>query len=442
MAQQFDTSQPNQPSTSGRPSSGSPLTRTLLWGCGLLFFASLIFTAGSGVGFAIGRMSNNAMAERFLPTTLARETTQENGEERRLNQQDMQIFWEAMGLLENDYYGDLPSPQQRSYGAIEGVLRLLEDDNTSFMTPQDARSFLESMDGSFEGIGATVEWNEELGAVRIVEPFQGQPAWDAGLRRNDLIVAVDGVPTREMGNLNEAITNIKGPRGSLVILTIVRGDAEAFDVEITRDLIEIPIVFDDTYGAQNEFAYIRLSRFSDGAARRMRDTLSTQLRNNPKGLILDLRGNPGGLLREAVQVSSIFLPRDSVVLLERFGDGSEEIYRAEGNPVVPADLSLVVLVDEGSASASEIVAGALQDSGRAVLIGGQTFGKGSVQLPRHLSDGSLLRITIASWYTPDNRSIEGAGLEPDILIEVTDEQIEADEDPALERAIQLLGGEQ
>ncbi|MEZ4635326.1 MAG: S41 family peptidase [Caldilineaceae bacterium] len=409
-----------------------------LLGCGLLLIVAVAFSVGSGVGFAIGRMNNgNNAAVQTGPDGSAGDFVEGD---RGLSSQDLDVFWEAMGLLERDFYGDLPTPQDRSYGAIRGVLDMLDDPNTSFMTPDQATSFLESMDGSFEGIGATVDWEEEMGAVRIVEPFENQPAWEAGLRRNDLVIAIDGEDVSDMVDLNEAVSKIKGPRGTTVVLTIVRADVDdPFDVEVERDVIQIPIVFSETLGENQDVAYVRLSRFSDNAGDRLRDAIKNALsERDVRGMVFDLRGNPGGLLREAVHVSSLFLPEDELVLIERFSDGSEDLYRAEGGAIVPEDLPIVVLVDEGSASASEIVSGALQDTGRAVLVGVTTFGKGSVQLPHHLSDGSLMRVTIAKWYTPKDRSIDGTGLEPDIVVEISDEQIAAEEDPQRDRALELL----
>ncbi|MBX3000815.1 MAG: S41 family peptidase [Caldilineaceae bacterium] len=426
-----------QPTVSKKPTDSLAL-RIILLGCGFLLIVSVAFSVGSGVGFAIGRMSNGASVQQSGTPVGSAGTIIESG--RDLKQEDLKIFWEAMDLLERDYYGELPSQQERSYGAIRGVLELLDDPNTSFMPPQQARNFLESMDGSFEGIGATVDWETDLSAVRIVEPFENQPAWKAGLRRNDLIIAIDGEPVAEMADLTEAVSKIKGPRGSRVVLTIVRSNrTDPFEVEVIRDLIQIPIVFSEMVGENEDIAYIRLTRFSDNASGRLRDAIRTALDSgNVRGLIFDMRGNPGGLLREAVRVSSLFLPDKELVLIERFSDGSEDLYRAEGRPIVPADLPIVVLVNEGSASASEIVSGALQDAGRAVLLGTTTFGKGSVQLPHNLSDGSLMRVTIARWYTPKDRSIDGTGLEPDIVLELSDEEFESEEDPQLDRALQLL----
>lgn len=430
--------------TANRPARGQTgidkknVTRIGVAGCVLVLVAALAFSVGSGVGFLIGRMGEPATAQAPAESNGEAGPAAETAAERNLSPDDMDIFWEAMELLERDFFGELPSPRARSYGAINGVLDLLDDPNTSFLTPEEATSFLESMDGTFEGIGATVEWAEDLGAVRIIEPFENQPAWNAGLRRNDLVVEIDGEAVADMSNLSEAISKIKGPRGTDVRLTVRRaGREEPFEIVVTRDVIQIPIVFSERLGENGEIAYVRLSRFSDDAGRKLRDVIDELLADDPKGLIFDLRGNPGGLLREAVQVSSIFL-EDERVLIERFSDGTEQIYDTEGGSLVPDDLPLVVLVDEGSASASEIVAGAIQDVGRAVLVGTTTFGKGSVQLPHQLSDNSLMRVTIARWFTPADRSIDGTGLEPDIVIEITNEQIENDEDPQLDRALELI----
>ena len=407
-----------------------PRQRLKMTGCVALLVAALMFSIGSSFGFLVGRMSTSDLA----PSAAA--AAEES--ERALVPADLDVFWEAMELIEEDFYGELPSSTERSYGAIHGVLRTLDDDNTGFLDPQEATSFLESIEGSFEGIGAFVEWAEDEGAVRIVEPFEDQPAWNAGIRRGDLIIAVNGEDVADLSNLTEAIIRIKGPSGTDVLLKVRReGLDDPFDVSVTRDRIEVPVIKSEVYGDDDEFAYVHLQRFSDDAGAKLRDELSLLLTDEISGLIFDLRGNPGGLLREAIQVTSVFL-EDERVLIERFSDGTEEIYNTEGDALVPAELPLVVLVDISSASASEIVAGALQDAGRARLVGETTFGKGSVQLPHTLSDESLLRVTIARWYTPDDRSINGTGLEPDIFVERTNEQRENEEDPQLDRAIQLL----
>ena len=408
----------------------TPRLKLQLTGCAILLVSALIFSIGSGIGFYIGRMSSPA--ETAGSAVIAAETG------RALAPEDLGIFWEAMDLLEEDFYGELPSPNQRSYGAIRGVLDTLDDQNTGFLTPTEATRFLESIEGSFEGIGALVEWAEDEGAIRIVEPFEDQPAWNAGIRRGDLIIAINGQDVADLSNLNEAINRIKGPKGTEVHLTVRRdGLDDPLEVPVTRDTIDIPVVESERYGDNDEFAYVHLKRFSADAGAKLRAELEDLLTDETQGLIFDLRGNPGGLLREAIKVTSVFL-EDERVLIERFSDGTEEIYNTEGGALVPDDLPLVVLVNWGSASASEIVAGALQDVERAPLVGVTTYGKGSVQLPHTLSDESLLRVTIALWYTPSDRSINATGLEPDIVVELTNAQSDNEEDPQLDRAIEFL----
>ena len=408
----------------------SPRVTLQLTGWAILLVSALIFSVGSGIGFYIGRMSSPA--ETAGSAVIAAETG------RALAPEDLGIFWEAMDLLEEDFYGELPSPHERSYGAIRGVLDTLDDQNTGFLTPTEATRFLESIEGSFEGIGALVEWAEDEGAIRIVEPFEDQPAWNAGIRRGDLIIAINGQDVADLSNLNEAINRIKGPKGTEVHLTVRRdGLDDPLEVPVTRDTIDIPVVKSELYGDNDEFAYVQLKRFSADAGAKLRAELEDLLTDETQGLIFDLRGNPGGLLREAINVTSVFL-EDERVLIERFSDGTEEIYNTEGGALVPDDLPLVVLVNWGSASASEIVAGALQDVERAPLVGVTTYGKGSVQLPHTLSDESLLRVTIALWYTPSDRSINATGLEPDIVVELTNAQSDNEEDPQLDRAIEFL----
>ncbi|MCY4081290.1 MAG: S41 family peptidase [Caldilineaceae bacterium] len=401
-----------------------------LTGCAVLLAAAVIFSVGSAMGFAIGRLSN--ADDTAGSTVIAAET------DRALAPNDLDIFWEAMELVEEDFYGELPAPNERSYGAIRGVLETLDDRNTGFLAPDEATSFMESIEGSFEGIGAMVEWAEDEGAVRIIEPFEDQPAWNAGIRPGDLIIAINGQDVAELTGLNEAINRIKGPKGTEVHLTVRReGLDEPLEFPVTRALIDVPVVESEIYGDNDEYAYVALKRFSVDASKKLRDELENLLTDDTQGLIFDLRSNPGGLLREAIRVASIFL-EDERVLIERFSDGTEEIYNTEGSALVPDDLPLIVLVNGGSASASEIVAGALQDVERARLLGETTFGKGSVQLPHTLSDDSLLRVTIALWYTPSDRSIDDTGLEPDIFVERTIEQRENEEDPQLDRALELL----
>lgn len=333
-------------------------------------------------------------------------------------------------------YGQVPDVRRLSYGAINGFAFQLDDDYTYLRDPEQANFFNETLSGSFEGIGARVT-EAEGGGVRIVEPFEGQPAWSAGLRRDDVIVAVDGQDITRM-TLQDAIALIRGPKGSTVVLVIQSEGQEEREVEVVRDRISVPAV--EFEMRDDGIAYLRLGEFSAPATEQLRAALDELLAENPTGLVLDLRGNPGGFLQTAVEISSEFVA-DGPIVLERFKDGSEEVFDALGRGRA-LDIPLVVLVNEGSASASEILAGAIQDNERGLLVGTTTFGKGSVQVPRELSDGSVLSITTARWFTPEGRAIHGDGLRPDIEVERTQEDVEAERDPQLDRAIELLLGQQ
>jgi carboxyl-terminal processing protease len=344
------------------------------------------------------------------------------------------LFWEAWDLIQRDYYGDLPSEEAMTYGAIRGALNTLDDPFTAFIEPRVAEINREDDTGTFEGIGAYVTMED--GRLMIVSTFKGQPAEEAGLRRNDIVLQVDDTPIENM-SIYEAISLIRGEAGTPVELTIVREGEEPFEVEIIRASIEIPVV--ESEMLEEGIAYVQLLDFSSDASAKMIDALDELLDQNPQGLILDLRGNPGGWLNEAVLTAGLFLPKDEIVLLERFKDGTERPYTAPNEPVAP-DVAMVVLVDGGSASASEIVAGALQDHDRAVLVGEQTFGKGSVQWPHELSNGGELRVTVARWFTPADRAIHGEGLAPDIDVEMPldPDAIEEGLDPQLDRAVEYL----
>ncbi len=414
----------------------------LLIGCIAVVLFTAVFLGGTGLGFGIGRLTaqedGSPTAAQTQRPSQPEDAAPDNGGVVQENRDpSFRLFDEAMGLLYEGYFGDLPDDPAANYEAIRGVLNLLEDPNTSFLTPDEANFFRTSMEGTFEGIGARVGWDEEVLAVIIVEPFENQPAWKAGIRRNDLIVAIDGESTEGM-DLTEAVGKIRGPKGTEVTLTLRReGEADDFDVVVVRDRIEMPVINTDTVGQNQDIGYIQLTTFSSNSGRLVRQAVEDALIAIPAPLIFDLRGNPGGLLHEAVNVTSVFLENEDV-LIERFSDGTEDIYTTWDSAAVRPTLPIVVLVNQGSASASEIVAGALQDAGRGILIGTTTFGKGSVQLPHTLSDGSIMRITIARWFTPADRSIDGTGLDPDIVVEITDEQFEAEQDPQLDRAVEFL----
>lgn len=357
------------------------------------------------------------------------------------DQETFQLFWEVWDLVQRNFYGDLPDMQTLTYAAIHGMLDALGDDYTAFIEPQAAAIISEDATGKFEGIGAFVGLNED-GILEISGVFEDGPADQASIQAGDLVLEVDGVSIVGL-SLYESIGLIRGPAGSEVTLLITRKSiAEPFEVEVTRASLEIPITTvemrDDGIG------YLRLHEFSATASELTEEGLIELLENDPKGIVLDLRGNPGGWLDQSIKVADLFLD-DGTVLIERWSDGRKKELPASGAQPgdVGEDIPLVVLVDGGTASASEIVAGALQDRERAILIGETTFGKGSVQRPFTLSDSSELRVTIALWFTPNDRAIQGHGLNPDIEAPWPEaEELEEGEDPQLERAVEyLLSGE-
>ncbi len=414
----------------------------------------MALTVGAfGGGFLIGRLTGRARQTATLtcPEPTIIEITRENtpvaeAEATATPQQpvevdtppatstdfDYELVGEVLGLLEEQFYGELPDQKTLTYGAIRGMLLTLDDPYTSFIDPQVTAILNEDASGSFEGIGAHVRMRED-GYLEIVSLIPGQPAEAAGVLPGDIILAVGDQSLVGLG-LYEAISYIRGPAGTDAVLTILRAnEEEPIIITVTRARIEVPIV---EYRMLDEgIGYVQLSEFDANATDRVQDALKDLLRQKPKGLIFDLRDNPGGWLDQSIKVADLFLGK-GLVAIERDSSGGEQRFYAY-NGDIGEDIPMVVLVNRGSASASEIVAGALRDRGRAVLIGTKTLGKGSVQRPNPLSDGSQLRVTIARWYTPNDTSIHGDGLEPDILVEITDDT-PAGTDPQLERAIEYL----
>lgn len=383
------------------------------------------FLAGFGVAWGMG-----ATAPRALRAAPAEAPP---GPPPRDLQEAFDVFWETWKLVQKEYYGEIPAPQTVVYGAIRGALQTLNDPYTSFIEPRIARIIQEDASGQFEGIGALVRMNRD-NKLEIVRTFEGSPAQRAGLRAGDLVVKVNGQSIVGY-SIYEAIALIRGPAGTSVTLTIERpGQRDPFEVTVTRARITIPVVEDRML--PEGIAYVRLFDFSAQATRQLQERLKALLAQNPRGLILDLRDNPGGFLDQAIQVADLFLD-EGVIAYERTKDGQEQVFRSKRGDIAER-IPMVVLVNAGSASASEIVAGALQDRGRALLVGERTFGKGSVQHSHTLSDGSELRVTIARWFTPNNRAIHGQGLHPDIEVTVEPGAETAEVDPQLQRAVEVL----
>jgi len=349
---------------------------------------------------------------------------------------DYEILRTVLELLDEQFYGDIPDGKTLAYGAIRGMLLTLDDPYTSFIDPQISAVLNEDAEGEFEGIGAMVTMRDD-GYLEIASLMAGQPAEAAGILPGDVVLSVNGTSIVGLG-LYEAISYIRGPAGTTADLEIARqGEAESLFISVVRARIEIQNV--EARMLDGNIGYISLAEFSANAAESLEVALSDLLQNEPAGLVFDLRGNPGGWLTQAILVADLFLDR-GVVAIERDSDGNEQRFPS-GNGQIGESIPLVVLVNRGSASASEIVAGAIQDRDRGVLVGEQTLGKGSVQRPNDLDDGSQLRVTIARWFTPNEQELHGAGLTPDIEVDIP-EDASPESDPQLERAVQyLLTGE-
>lgn len=338
-------------------------------------------------------------------------------------------FWEVYQHA-NRFFVDQPLDQDKlAEGAINGLLATLDDPNTRYIDPQAETVARSESEGEFQGIGAEVV-NQD-GAIVVVAPIEGSPAEKAGLQPGDILRSADGVELTGLA-VDQAAALVRGPAGTTVRLLVER-DGQTFELDIVRDII--PLISVRGEMRADGLAYVRLSRFGQQTAQELEDKLNTLLPQQPTGLILDLRNNPGGDRDVAVQVADEFL-RAGVVLIQRYGDGHEETFDATDDGLAQ-DIPLVVLINEGSASASELVAGALQDDGRARLIGVQSFGKGTVQTWIGLSNGGGVRITIARWLTPKGRWIHGQGLTPDFNV-AWPEDAPADSDPQLQAAVDFL----
>ncbi len=321
---------------------------------------------------------------------------------------------QAWNIILDDYVEkDRIDADQLSQAAIEGMLELLDDPYTTYLDKESYQFSFGDLEGKFEGIGAviTVDDNDQ---IVVVAPIMGAPAAEAGIRPGDTILEVDGVSTSGMG-LYEVILDVRGPKGTAVNLLILHsGETEPVEIEIVRDEIEVDSVFLEMQG---DIAYIQISEFNERTNEELSPVLEAVDAANATGIILDLRSNPGGLLKTVVDVTSRFVDEGLLVVSIRDNEGNVEELKASKQQVT-TDLPMVVLVDSFSASGSEVVSGALQDYGRAIIVGSTTYGKGSVNYLQQLADGSGIYITAARWLTPNGNLIEGEGIVPDVELEL------------------------
>ena len=348
---------------------------------------------------------------------------------------DFSLFWDAYGKL-NQYFDD-PSKitnQKIVYGAIEGMTNSLGDPYTSFFDPQQAQLFQTDLAGSFDGIGVEIGIKNNL--LTVIAPLPGTPGEKAGLKTGDQIIKINGKDATSMSS-DEAVTLIRGPKGTSVTLSILRAGWKATqDFKITRDTINVPSM---KWSLKNgDVAYIQIFQFDENLGSDFKTAALQILQSPAKKIVLDLRGNPGGYLQSAQDVAGWFLQNGQTVTVEDFGKGKpQQVYKAEGNGQL-ANLPVVILIDGGSASASEILSGALRDDRKVQLIGAKSFGKGCVQEVINLRDGSFLKITVANWLTPKGSYIQNIGLQPDVKVAISDTDIQNKKDPQLDKALEIV----
>ena len=392
---------------------------------GILFFIGVLAIGAYFYGFYVGKSE-----ARIVPIEGVRNI--QLGQPEGV---DFSLFWNAWGIIQEKYANkDSLDYQDMVFGAISGMVDSLGDPYTVFMDPEESKQFQDNISGSFEGVGMEIGIRNRQ--LQVISPLEGTPAKAAGLRPGDIIVQIDDTFARNL-SLNEAVSLIRGPKGTEVILSILRDDwSETKDFPIVRDVIKISSL--EWEILEDDIAYIQLFHFSQPATRAFKEAANKILASSVERIILDLRGNPGGFLEVSVDIAGWFLKKDQIVVTEDFGvKGQEIIYKARGNGRL-GNYPLIILINQGSASASEILAGALRDHKGVMLVGEKSFGKGSVQELENLTGDASLKVTVANWLTPNGNHITDVGLEVDVEVEMTAEDFDNELDPQLDRALELI----
>lgn len=397
--------------------------------------SSILILAVVFGSFFIGQSSGREQAER---SALLNSIVNKEGE--KPSAVDFSLFWKTWKILDEHYVDThnnaTTTAQDRVYGAIKGMTDALGDPYTVFFPPVENAAFQTEIEGNFEGVG--MEMGIKDGILTVIAPLPGSPAKRAGMQSGDKVIKIDDKISSNM-TVDQAVVLIRGKKGTEVTLTVVReGAEEPIEVKIVRDVINLPVT-ETNYDKQTNIFTIRLYSFSTQSANLFRGALREFVMSGSNKLIIDLRGNPGGVLDAAVDMASWFLPLGKVIVREDYGAGKEEtVERSRGYDIFNDNLKMVILIDGGSASASEILAGALRENNKATLVGTATFGKGSVQELIQIDGDTALKVTIARWLTPSGKSISDGGLKPDIEVKLTEEDIKNNNDMQMKKAVEIL----
>lgn len=400
----------------------------------ILFALIASFNLGSIWG------KNSLLNQKILTTNLV---GQEVG---ATTQVDFSPFWKAWNIIDEKYIIDngnnhststkIVTDQDKVWGAIGGLTASLGDPYSVFLPPDKKKRFEEDIRGNFSGVGMEIGIKDEV--LTVISPLPDSPAKKAGIQPGDKIVKIDDTITTGLST-DEGVNLIRGDQGTKVRLTLVRGKEKPFELIIIRETINIPTL--ETKKLANGIFEIKLYNFSASSPELFRNALRQFIESGSTKLILDLRGNPGGFLDAAVSMASWWLPAGKPVVVEKHGGGiGDRVYRSAGYNIFTDDLKMVILIDQGSASASEILAGALSEYGKALLVGEKTFGKGSVQELIPVTSDSSLKLTVAKWYTPKGHSLSLNGLMPDVLVSITEKDIKEGKDPQRDKAVAILTG--